>query len=235
VRTLLVDDDPAFRRLATIALDAAGVESEVVGTATAALKRLDEAERPFDLILLDQELPGMSGAELLDLLRKRGHDIPVVLVTIRDAAEDRIRALRLGADDYLVKPFRFEELLARLRAVTRRSLGDRPVRIGTLEIDPRARHVTRAGEPVPLTQREFEVLWVLVQAQERTVTRKEFLRRVWGMSFEPETNFIQVHISRLRTKLGPLEGKHIQTVRGQGYRMANLTAAPHGLSHERQS
>ena len=221
MKTLLVDDDPAFRRLAAIALQEAGIEHEEVVTAKAALKRLEEDS--FDLLLLDLQLPGMSGEELLDHLRSRGHDIPVVLVTIRDVAADRARALKLGADDYLVKPFSFEELLARLRAVIRRCRGRKIVKVGHLEIDPMARQVTRRGRRIELTQREFEVLWVLVQAEERTVTRKEFLTRVWGMHFEPETNFIQVHVSRLRTKLGRLDGMHIQTVRGQGYRLVSAT------------
>src|SRR5262245_588805 len=205
MKTLIVDDDAAFRRLASLALDAAGVEYEALGSAPAALKRLEETkESPFDLILLDQGLPGMTGEELLRTLRNQGFDIPVVLVTIQDAASERARALKLGADDYLVKPFDFEELLARLRAVIRRSRGNRMIRLGSLEIDPGLRVVTRDGQPIVLTPREFEILWVLVQAQERTVTRKEFLRRVWNMNFEPGTNFIQVHVSRLRTKLGKL-------------------------------
>jgi len=229
VKTLLVDDDPAFRRLAAIALQTAGIEHEAVTSAPAALKRLEEGRGTFDMLLLDLELPGMKGEELLDHLRKQGHDIPIVLVTIHDEAAGKARALKLGADDYLVKPFSFDELLARLRAVIRRSRGNHPVRLGPLEIDPHLRRVTRAGEPIKLTQREFEVLWVLVQAQERTITRKEFLRRVWGMNFEPDTNFIQVHVSRLRTKLGRLEGFRIETVRGQGYRLAP-SGAPRALA-----
>jgi DNA-binding response OmpR family regulator len=226
VRTLLVDDDPAFRRLASLALKAAGVEHESVTSAKAALRLLEPGkESEFDMLLLDHGLPGMTGEELLQVLRERGCDIPIVLVTIHDAASDRARALKLGADDYLVKPFSFEELLARIRAVIRRSRGKQPIRLGSLEIDPVKRLVTRAGAPIDLTPREFEILWVLVQAQERTVTRKEFLRRVWNMNFEPGTNFIQVHISRLRTKLGPIDGFRIVTVRKQGYRLVSANQA----------
>jgi DNA-binding response OmpR family regulator len=232
VKTLLVDDDPAFRRLASLALNAAGVEHESVASATEALRLLEEdKDASFDMVLLDHGLPGMTGEELLKILRERGCDIPVVLVTIHDAASDRARALKLGADDYLVKPFDFDELLARVRAVIRRSRGKRPIRLGSLEIDPVMRVVTRAGNPIDLTPREFEILWVLVQAQERTVTRKEFLRRVWNMNFEPGTNFIQVHISRLRTKLGPLDGFRIVTVRKQGYRLASA-AGPAPVARE---
>ena len=229
MKTLLVDDDPAFRRLASMALNAAGVEHECVASPAAAIERLENAHAPrFDLLLLDQEMPGMTGEDLIQRLRKQGLDIPIVLVTIHDGLSDKVRALRLGADDYIVKPFSFEELLARLRAVIRRSHSNRPVRVGALEIDPRMRSVKRDGRAVDLTTREFEVLWVLVQAQERTVTRKEMLHRVWSMNFEPGTNFIQVHVSRLRQKLEPLDGFRIQTVRGQGYRLASAPARSRG-------
>lgn len=229
VRTLLVDDDPAFRRLATMAMQAAGIEHESVSSAMAALRLLEREEGPgFDMLLLDLMLPGMSGEDLLRHLRARGYDIPIVLVTVRDVPADRARALKTGADDFLVKPFSFEELLARLRAVVRRCRGGGPIKLGSLEIDPKLRQVTREGRPIRLTQREFEVLWVLAKAQERTVTRKEFLRRVWNMSFEPGTNFIQVHVSRLRTKLAPLDGYCLQTIRGEGYRLVSSASQKTG-------
>jgi two-component system OmpR family response regulator len=221
VRTILVDDDPAFRRLASMALTEAGVEHDAVGSAPDALRLLEQDRARYDMMLLDQELPGMRGEELLQLLRSNGHDIPIVLVTVRDQVSDKVRALQLGADDYIVKPFQFQELVARVRAVLRRCRGNEPIRLGALEIDPMMRQVTRDGEPVDLTPREFEILLVLVQGQERTVSRKELLRRVWSMSFEPGTNFIQVHVSRLRTKLGPIKGFRIETIRGQGYRLVS--------------
>ena len=225
MRTLLVDDDPAFRRLASLALEEAGVEHEAVGSALEALRLFEDGQASrFDLVLLDQELPGMRGEELLQRLRERGEDIPVVLVTVHDGIPEKVRALQLGADDYLVKPFQFQELVARLRAVLRRCRGNEPIRIAALEIDPMLRQVTRDGQPVELTPREFEILLVLVQGQERTVSRKELLRRVWSMNFEPGTNFIQVHVSRLRTKLGPMQGFRIETVRGQGYRLVSTSA-----------
>ncbi len=226
VKVLLVDDDPAFRRLASMAMEEAGVEHQTVASASDALRVLERGEKPpFDLVLLDQELPGMKGWEMLAHLRGRGDDIPVVLVTVRDAVTDKVRALDLGADDYVVKPFEFSELVARLRAVIRRSRTSEPTRLGPLAIDPLLRHVTKEGRPIDLTPREFEILWVLVQAQDRTVSREEFLRRVWSMDFDPETNSIQVHVSRLRRKLGSLEGFRIETVRSRGYRLVS-SAAP---------
>jgi two-component system OmpR family response regulator len=222
MKALLVDDDPSFRRLASMALEEAGVPHVAVATSAEALAMLTaEGAEPFDLLLLDQELPGMKGQELLRLLRQNGHDIPVVLVTAHEESDLKVGALRAGADDYVVKPFEFSELVARVRAVIRRSRGAQPIRIGTLLIDPLQRRVERDGQPLDLTPREYELLYVLCQAQERIVSRNELLRRVWDMQFEPGTNFIQVHISRLRHKLGKLEGSRIRTVRGRGYRLVS--------------
>ncbi len=204
-----------------MALQEAQVEHTAVASANEALQALENPATPFDLVLLDQELPGMKGSELLALLRRRGDDIPVVLVTVRDAVSDKVNALDLGADDYVVKPFQFDELVARLRAVIRRSRSSEPTRLGELEIDPVLRRVTRDGRPIDLTPREFEILWVLLQAQGRTVTREEFLRRVWSLDFEPGTNSIQVHVSRLRRKLRRASGFHIETVRSRGYRLTS--------------
>jgi two-component system OmpR family response regulator len=220
MRTLLVDDDPAYRRLACMALEEAGVAHVAVSTPTQALELLSgDSGSDFDLVLLDHELPGMSGPELLKRLRAEGRDVPVVVVTVRDDVDERIRALHAGADDYVVKPMSFTELVARLRAVVRRSRGVRPIRIGSLEIDPLLRSVRRGGEPLELTKLEFELLFVLALSQERTVSRKELLRRVWSMYFQPGTNFVQVHMSRLRSKLGDLADVDIQTIRGRGYRL----------------
>ena len=220
MKALLVDDDPSFRHLVSLALQEAGVQHVAATTSAEALAILTESDgERFDLVLLDQELPGMKGQELLQLLRQRGDDIPVVLCTVHEEPDEKIRALRAGADDYIVKPFEFSELVARVKAVIRRSRGAQPIRVGSLVIDPLRRVVECDGKPLDLTPREFELFYVLAQAQERTVSRKELLRRVWDIRFEPGTNFIQVHISRLRTKLGKVEGSRIHTVRGRGYRL----------------
>jgi two-component system, OmpR family, copper resistance phosphate regulon response regulator CusR len=219
VKVLIVDDDPSFRRLASLALAEATVEHQAVATANEALRVLTQSDERFDAILLDQELPGMKGSELLAALRQRGILTPVVLVSVREGVNEKIRALDLGADDYVVKPFEFEELVARLRAVLRRNHTADPVSVGNVELDPFLRRATKCGEPMSLTAREFEVLWLLVQAQGRAVSRAEFLRRVWDMDFDPETNSLQVHISRLRRKLGSNGGARIETVRRQGYRV----------------
>jgi len=220
-KVLLVDDDPAFRRLGALALEEAGIEHVTAGTATDALAALKSAaDEPFDLILLDVELPGMKGLELVKLLRNSGRDIPVVLVTVRDDVHDKVRALDLGADDYVVKPCSFEELLSRLLAVLRRSRSPDRLCIGGLEIDRQLRRVRRDGDPIELTPREFELLALLVEGCGRVVSKAELLERVWRLQSEPNTNFLQVHFSRLRQKLGPLEGLRIETVYGVGYRLA---------------
>ena len=220
MKILLVDDDPSFRQLASMALREAAIEHEAVATAHEALRVLARGNhRSFDLVLLDQELPGMKGSELLAALRRSGILTPVVLVSVREGVSEKVRALDLGADDYVVKPFEFEELVARLRAVLRRNQTAEALRAGDLELDPIQRRATRAGRPMNLTPREFDVLWLLIQAQGRVVSRSELLRRVWDLDFDPETNSLQVHVSRLRRKLSPGGATHIETVRGEGYRV----------------
>ena len=231
-KLLLVDDDPAFRRLSAMALEEAGIEHVAVGSAKDALQALEEArDAPFDLILLDMELPGMKGWELLKLLRDKGRDIPVVLVTVLEDVSDKVRALDLGADDYVVKPFAFEELLSRLQAVLRRSPSRTKIHVGDLEIDPLLRRVRRDGRPVDLTPREFEILSLLVSERGRVVSKAEFLSHVWKLDTEPGTNFLQVHFSRLKHKLAPMNRVRIETVHGVGYRLvengAASTPAPH--------
>jgi DNA-binding response OmpR family regulator len=220
MKILLVDDDPGFRRLASMALQEASIEHEAVATAHEALRVLGKGNHAnFDLVLLDQELPGMKGSELLANLRRNGILIPVVLISVREGVSEKVNALDLGADDYVVKPFEFEELAARLRAVLRRNRDTKSLRVGDIELDPITRRATRAGRSMNLTAREFDVLWILIQAQGRAVSREEFLRRVWDIDFDPETNSLQVHISRLRRKLSTESAAQIETVRGGGYRV----------------
>ena len=205
-----------------MALQEAGIEHEAVATAHEAMRVLARGNhKTFDLVLLDQELPGMKGSEFLAWLRRSGILTPVVLVSVREGVSEKIRALDLGADDYVVKPFEFEELVARLRAVLRRNRTTEARRAGNIELDPVLRRATRAGRPMNLTAREFDVLWLLLQAQGRVVSRSEFLRRIWDIDFDPETNSLQVHVSRLRRKLSPEGGTSIETVRGEGYRVVS--------------
>lgn len=219
-RLLIVDDDPAFRRLSTMALDQAGIEHAAVSTAKEALHALQAAgDAPFDLILLDLELPGMKGWELLKHLRDCGRDIPVVFVTVLEDVHDKVRALDMGADDYVVKPCSFEELLSRLQAVLRRASGRVRIRVGDLEIDPLLRRLRRNGRVIDLTPREFELLSLLVSEPGRTWSKAELLSRVWKVETEPTTNFLQVHFSRMKQKLAPMTRVAVETVHGVGYKL----------------
>jgi two-component system copper resistance phosphate regulon response regulator CusR len=179
------------------------------------------SSEPFELIILDRMLPGRDGLEILQALRKRGFLSPVLVLTARDGVEDRVDGLDAGADDYLVKPFAFAELLARVRALVRRSRGDQLVRlnIGDLWLDIGSRNVTRDGRRIELTTREFELLEYLVRHKGTLVSREMLARDVWGETERctPLDNVIDVHIARLRKKVDVTGPRLIHTVRGVGF------------------
>lgn len=220
MNVLLVDDDPEFREFASFALEEAGIAHESVAHAEAALDALRGApEGRFDIVLLDVEMPGASGWELLADLREAGREIPVIFVTGRSSVEERVRGLRMGADDYLCKPVEFDELIARLEAVLRRRSALEPRVFGDLRVDPARRRVERAGKPVELSPKEYDLLLALVEAGGEPVSRESLLRDVWDIDFDPETNLVTVHVGRLRRKLDRLGRPCIETVRGTGYRL----------------
>jgi DNA-binding response OmpR family regulator len=169
-------------------------------------------------MILDWMLPDLDGVSVCRLLRERGCMIPILILTARGELSERVLGLRSGADDYLVKPFEIDELLARLDAVLRRSNRKGLIRAGPLQIDRLERRVTLDGRPLELTERELALLVHLSQRADQVVTRSDILARVWGMNFDPESNMIEVHVSRLRDKLGA-HAKLIETVRGKGYRL----------------
>jgi len=176
----------------------------------------------FDLVILDLMLPGRDGLEVLSTLRKRGLDTPVLILTARDAIEDRVQGLDSGADDYLVKPFAFPELLARVRARLRRGRCDQSLRLrlADRELDLTPRKVRRAGQELQLTVREFELLEYLIRHKEEIVSREMLARDVWKETSRATTldNVIDVHINRLRRKVDdPFDRKLIHTVRGVGF------------------
>ena len=176
----------------------------------------------FDLVLLDLMLPGRSGLEILGALRTRGLKTPVLILTARDAIEDRVQGLDCGADDYLVKPFAFAELLARIRALLRRGKAEPVLRLtcDELEIDMVTRAVTRSGQPLDLTAREFDLLEYLLRNQGRVVSREMLAHEIWKETARhtPLDNVIDVHIARLRRKVDdPFSKKLLHTVRGVGF------------------
>lgn len=175
---------------------------------------------PYDLIILDVMLPGRDGWSIMENLRKEGSQTPVLFLTARDTVQDRVRGLELGADDYLVKPFAFSELLARVRSVLRRGptrqLG--PVKISDLEIDLTAHRVTRAGKRLDLTPKEFGLLSLLARRAGEVLSRTLIAEQIWDMNFDSDSNVVDVHVRRLRMKVDdPFENKLIHTVRGVGY------------------
>jgi two-component system OmpR family response regulator len=180
----------------------------------------------FDLIILDRMLPGIDGLSLLKALRAAGIETPVLILSALASVSDRIEGLESGSDDYLVKPFSFAELLARANALLRRSEAraaaavDPRLVVGDLEIDPLARTVKRAGRPIDLKPREYRLLEYLARNTGRVVTRTMLLEQVWDYHFDPGTNVIDVHVSRLRRKLEDgFDNPILHTVRGAGYRL----------------
>jgi len=181
---------------------------------------------PYDVMVLDLQLPYMDGFELLEGIRKRGCSLPVLILSAKDGVADRIRGLNAGADDYLVKPFSFDELTARLRALLRRGamLEHTVVRVADLEMDLDARRVSRAGTPIKLTPKEFSLLEYLVRNRGCVLTRTMIAEHVWDQHFDSFSNVIDVYIRYLRSKVDDaFDTKLIQTVRGVGYVISEKT------------
>jgi two-component system, OmpR family, response regulator len=217
-RLLLVEDDGGLASSLAARLRANGyvVEHQADGR-----EGLAEALRQdFDVLVVDRMLPGMNGVELVKALRQR-KDTPVIYLTTMSGIDDRVEGLDAGGDDYLTKPFAFAELLARIRALTRRPT-HAPARLaaGSIEMDLVARTVTRDGRRIELVPQEFRLLEYLLKNAERVVTRKMLLEKVWNVHFDPGTNVVESHVSRLRASLNEgFSSDPIQTVRGEGYRL----------------
>ena len=223
-RLLLVEDEPGLVLTLTDRLLREGyaVESSVDGES--GLERA--ASSGFDLILLDVMLPRLNGLDLLRELRRRGNETPVIVLTARGQVVDKVVGLKLGADDYVTKPFEMMELLARIEAKLRRAPA--PVRtadayqFGAVSIDFRKAEVTRDGQPVELAAREFQLLRYFIEHRGATLTREELLNEVWGYNSMPSTRTVDVHVAWLRQKLEPVpkHPQYILTVHGLGYKFA---------------
>jgi DNA-binding response OmpR family regulator len=219
-RVLVVEDEPKVARALRDGLAAEGYLVEPADTGEEAF--VLASSQPFDLVILDRMLPGRDGLEILQMLRRQGFLTPVLVLTARDTVADRVAGLDAGADDYLVKPFAFAELLARVRALVRRGRGDQLLRLslGDLAIDVPTRGVTRAGCPLELTRREYELLEYLVRRKGTLVSREMLARDVWKESERgtPLDNVIDVHMARLRRKVDQgRAARLIHTVRGVGF------------------
>jgi two-component system response regulator MprA len=212
-RVLVVDDDPPLRRMLARTLVAEGYAVTTAGDGGAALAQIASASPP-DLVVLDVTMPGLDGLAVARRLRAKGVAVPILMLTARDAVADRVSGLEAGADDYLVKPFAVEELIARLRALARRGAdGAAVMSYGDLTIDSAAGTATRSGRKIELTGRELEMLELLVREPRRTITRERAIEEIWAGGAEP--NVVDRYVTRLRRKLGapPL----IHTVRGSGF------------------
>lgn len=218
MKILIVEDEPKTGDYLRQGLGEAGF---VVDLARDGLDGLHLAlNGEYDLIVLDVMLPSLDGWGILQTLRRGGHETPVLFLTARDQVEDRVRGLELGADDYLVKPFAFSELLARVRTLLRRGRTREPevMRAADLELDLMRRRVTRAGQRIDLTAKEFALLELLLRRQGEVLPRSLIASQVWDMNFDSDTNVIEVAVRRLRAKVDePFEPKLIHTVRGMGY------------------
>jgi len=218
VRILVVDDEPQFRRALERALKLEGYEVEVAGNGVEALKTLSEG--PADAVVLDVLMPKLDGLETCRRLRAVGDSTPVLMLTARDAVEDRVDGLDAGADDYLVKPFALEELLARLRALLRRheNGGSDELGYADLTLNPSTREVHRAERRVELTKTEFALLELLLRHPRQVLRRGQIFEAVWGYDFGPSSNSLEVYIGYLRRKTEEAgEPRLIHTVRGVGY------------------
>jgi two-component system copper resistance phosphate regulon response regulator CusR len=218
MRLLVVEDERTLARHLRRGLEEAGSAVDVASTSAEAWRLL--MINPYDLVLLDLGLPDSDGGELLRRARRGGIDVPVLILTARGSVEERVAGLDAGADDYLVKPFAFAELLARVRTLLRRGRGNRSpiLRVGDLELDLTTRIAQRSGRRIELTAREFSLLEFLMRHAEEVVTRTMLAEHVWGDHFDSLSNLIEVFVNRLRKKIES-EGapRLLHTIRGAGY------------------
>jgi Response regulators consisting of a CheY-like receiver domain and a winged-helix DNA-binding domain len=215
---LIVDDDPRITNLLRRLLAYDGYSVAVAASGDAAFTRT--LEHAPDLILLDVMLPGIDGLEVARRVRAAGDQVPILMLTARDAVADRVQGLEMGADDYLVKPFANEELLARVKAILRRSRNERQeiLRYADLELNLGTRIARRAGREIELSPTEYELLSLFLRRPRQVLTREIILDRVWGLDFEGSSNVMEVYIGYLRAKLEANgESRLIHTIRGVGY------------------
>ena len=219
MRALLVEDDPTIADFVARGLREAGFAVDHAADGEAGLAAA--LEQPYDVAIVDVMLPKRDGLSLIEELRRRGTTTPVLILSARREIDDRVRGLQTGGDDYLTKPFAFAELLARVQALVRRATRAAEPTTLTLDelvLDLLSRRVTRAGKPIELRPREFALLEYLMRNAERVVSKTMILSHVWEYSFDPQTNVVDVLVSRLREKIDrPFENKLLHTVRGVGY------------------
>jgi two-component system, OmpR family, response regulator len=227
MRMLVVEDETKMANLLRRGLQEQGYVVDIAGTGKEAVWRA--IENDYDLVVLDVMLPDGDGFQVCREIRESGQWMPMLMLTARDAHEDRVRGLDGGADDYLTKPFAFDELLARIRALLRRDTKERPavLSVGGLTLDPATREVTREGVAIELTSKEFSLLEYLMREVNRTVSRAELIEHVWDLSHEGNSNIVDVYVGYLRQKIDrPFDTQTIVTVTGAGYRVGHAPDSP---------
>ena len=220
MKILLVEDNERVSQFVIKGLQEAGHTTDHAGNGRDGM--FLAASEPYDVIVMDRMLPGdIDGLAIIEVLRKAGKRTPILILSALSEVDDRIRGLRSGGDDYLTKPFAFGELLARLDALHRRAQGvnaETPLTVGDLHMDPLTRKVTRGNRPIALQPREFKLLEYLMRHAGQVVTRTMLLENVWDYHFDPQTNVVDVHISKLRQKIdAEFERPLLRTVRNAGY------------------
>jgi len=217
-RILIVEDEERISSFIAKGLKADGYTTSIVGDGISGLDYALTGD--FDLVVLDINLPGMSGFQVLEQMRESGSNLPVIVLTARDSVTDTVSALEGGADDYMPKPFKFAELLARVRLRLRQA-NEQPnaredvIEVGSVRLDLRTRQATRGGKEVDLSAREFKLAEIFMLNAGRVLSREQLLSHVWGYDFDPGSNVVDVYVGYLRKKFGP---ESINTVRGMGYR-----------------
>ena len=231
MRVLVVDDEPALRESLRRGLAAGGWSVETAPDGEAGLEMACGDD--FDVVVLDIMMPRRSGYEVVREMRQRGIWTPVLMLTAKDGEYDEADAFDLGADDYLVKPFSFVVLEARLRALVRRGAPERPATFeaGDLVVDPAAREVRRGDTRISVTAREYAVLEYLIRNRNQVVSKAQIMRAVWDSAYDGDDNIVEVYVGYLRRKIDTPFGAHaIETVRGQGYRLVDSEVTPSGTA-----
>lgn len=221
MRILIVEDQENLAKTLKKGLEAEGYAADFVLDGETAERRIQTGHQDYDLIILDLMLPKKGGLEICDEMKKKGISTPVLMLTAKDGQDDIVTGLNVGADDYLVKPFSFDVLLARIRSILRRPRTALPVefKVRDVSLNPSTRKVFRGGKKIELTLKEFALLEYLMRNPGRVLEREQMLTNVWDFDFDSFSNVVDVHITNLRKKLNDRKGELIETIRGVGYKI----------------
>ncbi len=222
MRILIVEDEAAIAQAVKKMLEHEGFAVDWIADGNEARQRISLYRKEYDLVILDLMLPGVSGHDICQSVRNDGVDMPILILTARDLVQDKVSLLNSGADDYLAKPFSFEELFARIKALLRRPKETLPVvlSVGTLSLDTKTRNVSFRKKMLELTTKEYALLEYLMRHPDEVIDRERIMDHLWGFEFDSFSNVVDVHIKNLRKKLDPKKGREIlETVRGVGYRL----------------